>query len=170
MIAGLVVEPLIDHHDVASFDCGNRDLGDWLRDHALHALGQGTRTYVLIERGRGEVLGYLALAPHLVEREELPRRLGRGAPRQVPAILLAKLALHTSLQGQGMGRELLIRALSTVVDAARVAGGKVVVVDAVDATAAAFYEAHDFAAVPGNPRRLVMKLSTVAKALGRPWP
>jgi GNAT superfamily N-acetyltransferase len=167
---GLVVEPLTDEHDVACCDCGNRDLTDWLRNHALHALAQGTRTYVLVEQGRPEVLGYFALAPHFVEREELPRRTGRGAPRQVPAILLAKLALATSLQGQGLGRELLIRALTTVVGATRVAGGKVVVVDAVDETAAAFYEAHDFAAVPGNPRRLVMKLSTVAKALGRPWP
>ena len=170
MIPSLVVEPLNDEHDIASFDCGNRDLTDWLRNHALRAVGQGTRTYVLIERGRGEVLGYFALAPHLVEREELPRRLGRGAPRQIPAILLAKLALDTSLHRQGIGRELLIRALSTVVAAAIVAGGKVVVVDAVDDAAAAFYEAHDFAAVPGNPRRLVMKLSTVAKALGRKWP
>ena len=96
--------------------------------------------------------------------------MGRGAPRQVPAILLAKLALDTRLQGLGLGRELLIRALSTVVDAALVAGGKIIVVDAVDDAGAAFYEAHDFAAVPGNRRRLVVKLSTVAKALGMPWP
>jgi predicted N-acetyltransferase YhbS len=116
------------------------------------------------------VLGYFALAPHLIEREDLRRRVGRGAPRQVPAILLAKLALHTRLQGQGLGRELLIWALSTVVDAARVAGGKVVVVDAIDDAAAAFYEAHDFSTVPHNPRRLVMKLSTAAKALGLSWP
>ena len=169
-MAGLVVEPLTDEHHVASFDCGNSDLTDWLRNHAQHAVGQGTRSYVLIEQGSREVLGYFALAPHLIEREELPRRVGRGAPRQVPAILLAKLALDTRLQGRGMGRELLIRALSTVVDAALVAGGKVVVVDAIDDAAAAFYEAHDFSAVPGNPRRLVVKLSTVAKALVRTWP
>ena len=169
-MAGLVVEPLSDEHDVASFDCGNSDLTDWLHNHARHAGGQGTRSYVLIEEGNREVLGYFALAPHLIEREQLPRRVGRGAPRQVPAILLAKLALDTRLQGLGLGRELLIRALSTVVDAALVAGGKIIVVDAVDDAGAAFYEAHDFAAVPGNPRRLVVKLSTVAKALGMPWP
>jgi GNAT superfamily N-acetyltransferase len=170
VIAGLVVEPLTNEHDVASFDCGNSDLTDWLRKHARNAVGQGTRSYVLIEDGHRQVLGYFALAPHLIEREELPRRVGRGAPRQVPAILLAKLALDTRLQGQGLGRELLIRALSTVVDAALVAGGKVVVVDAVDDAAARFYEAHDFAAVPGHSRRLVMKLSTVAKALDMTWP
>ena len=169
-MAGLVVEPLTDEHDVASFDCGNSDLTDWIHKHARHAAGQGTRSFVLIEQGQREVLGYFALAPHLIERDELPRRVGRGAPRQVPAILLAKLALDRRLQGRGLGRELLIRALSTVVDAALVAGGKVIVVDAVDDAAATFYGAHDFLAVPGNPRRLVVKLSTVAKALDVNWP
>lgn len=123
-MAALVVEPLTDEHDLASFDCGNSDLTDWLHNHARHAAGQGTRSYVLIDEGRREVLGCFALAPHLIEREELPRRVGRGAPRQVPAILVAKLALDTKLQGQGLGRELLILALSTVVDAALVAGGR----------------------------------------------
>lgn len=169
-MTGFVVEPLADSHNLTSFDCGRSDLTDWLQHHAQNAAGQSTRTYVLIREGHPEPLGYFALAPHVIERNELPRRVGRGAPRQVPAILLAKLALHTSLQGQGLGRELLIRALSTVVDAARVAGGKLVVVDAVDEVAAGFYEAHDFSAVPGNPRRLVMKLSTVAHALGLEWP
>jgi predicted N-acetyltransferase YhbS len=167
---GLVVEALGEHHHLAAFDCGNGDLTEWLQRHARNAVGQGTRTYVLVEEGCAEVLGYFAVAPHLIEREELPRRVGRGAPRQVPAILLAKLALDTRLHGQDLGSELLLRALSTVVDAARAAGGKVVVVDAVDDEAAAFYERHDFLPVPANPRRLVMKLSSVAKALGVQWP
>lgn len=170
MSVGLVVEPLTDLHDFASFDCGNSELTEWLHLHARHAVGQGTRTYVLVEDGHAEVLGYFALAPHLVEREELPRRVGRGAPRQVPAILLAKLALDMRRHGQGLGAGLLIWALSTVVHAARVAGGKLVVVDAVDDAAAWFYERHDFLPVPNNWRRLVMKLSTAAKAIGAEWP
>lgn len=170
MSVGLVVEALTDRHEVGSFDCGNGELTEWLRLHARRAVGQGTRTYVLVEGEQTEVLGYFALAPHLVEREELPRRVGRGAPRQVPAILLAKLALDTRRQGQGLGGELLVRALSTAVEAARVAGGKLVVVDAVDDAAARFYQRHDFVPVPDNPRRLVMKLSTVAKAIGVEWP
>lgn len=170
MSVDLVVEALTDRHEVGAFDCGNSELTEWLRLHARQAVGQGTRTYVLVEGEQASVLGYYALAPHLVEREQLPRRVGRGAPRQVPAILLAKLALDTRRQGQGLGGELLIRALSTVVDAARVAGGKLVVVDAADDAAARFYERHDFVPVPHNPRRLVIKLSTVAKAIGVDWP
>lgn len=170
MTSAFAVEALDQHHLLTEFDCGNQELTGWLQHHARQATGQGTRTYVLVEIGRPEVLGYFALAPHLVEREDLPRPVGRGAPRRVPAVLLGKLALRTRLQGQGMGGELLLKALSTVVEAARTAGGKLVVVDAIDAEAAAFYEHHDFVPVPGNPRRLVMKLSSAARALGKPWP
>lgn len=170
MTARFVVEPLADRHHLTSFDCGNRELDDWLRGHARHAAGQGTRTYVLVEQGHAEVLGYFALAPHVVERDELPPRVGRGAPRRIPAILLAKLALDRRLQGRGLGGELLVHALATIVEAARTAGGKLVVVDAIDDHAAAFYERHDFLPVPDNPHRLVIKLSTVAQALGLAWP
>jgi ribosomal protein S18 acetylase RimI-like enzyme len=85
-------------------------------------------------------------------------------------VLLAKLALDRSVQGQGLGSELLVVALETIVEAARRVGGKVMVVDAIDEAAAAFYERHDFVATPSDPHRLVRKLSTIAKALDLPWP
>ena len=162
------VEPL-DDQDLGEFSCGNDELDEWLRRHADTATGQGTRTYVLVDDA-GSVVGYFAVAPHLIERDEAPRRLSRGAPHQIPAILLAKLALHRSLQGQGLGSELLVHALDTVIAAARRAGGRVVLVDAIDENAQRLYEHHDFQTLPGRDQRLVMKLSTAAKALGVPWP
>jgi len=164
------VKPLAEGHDLEAFDCGNAALDEWLKRHAVHAAGQGTRSYVLMEVESGALAGYFALAPHLVARDDAPRRIGRGAPRQIPAILLAKLALDRRFHGRGLGSELLIRALGMIVEAGRVAGGKLVVVDAIDDAAAAFYEHHDFEPLPGDRSRLVKKLSTVAKALGRPWP
>ncbi|MFA5785436.1 MAG: GNAT family N-acetyltransferase [Actinomycetota bacterium] len=164
------VEALDDDHDLQPFDCGNDPLNEWLKRHARHATGQGTRTYVLVDERTGGVVGYFAIAPHLVEREEMPSRIGRGAPRRIPGILLAKLALDRDAQGCGLGGDLLVRALEMIVEGARVAGGKLVVVDAVDEAATRFYEHHDFDAVPGNPSRLVRKLSTVATALRLPWP
>ena len=162
------VEALDDDHQLEAFDCGNDDLNGWLRNHAAHGVRQGTRTYVVVDE-QNEVVGYFSLAPHVVERDEAPRSIGRGAPHQMPAILLAKLALDRRVQGRGLGRELLVLALTTIVDAARAAGGKVVVVDAIDQDAS-FYEHHDFIAVPANSHRFVQKLSTIAAALDLPWP
>jgi GNAT superfamily N-acetyltransferase len=163
------VEPLSAGHDLASFHCGRPELDDWLALHAHNAVGQGTRTYVLLDEAR-TLAGYFAIAPHLVEREELPRRIGRGAPGRIPAVLLAKLALHERLHGQGLGAELLVWALATIVTAARAAGGKLIVVDAIDEAAAGFYRRHDFQPMSGDPHRLVIKISTAARALGLSWP
>lgn len=162
------LEPLAEH-DLEPFSCGNTTLDEWLHRHARTATGQGTRTYVLIDEDDA-VVGYFAVAPHYLNRDEAPPRLARGAPRQIPAILLAKLAVATSIHGQGVGAELLVHALGTIIDAARKAGGRVVVVDAIDDDAMAFYEHHDFDSLPGHDRRIVMKLSTAAKALGVAWP
>jgi GNAT superfamily N-acetyltransferase len=164
------IEPLADGYEFGAFTCGNVTLDEWLRESAYNATRQGTRTYLLIENDTDEVVGYFAIAPHLLERDEAPRRIGRGAPSQIPAILLAKLALHERLHGQGLGAELLIHALKIIATAARSAGGRLVVVDAIDDNAAAFYRAHDFKPTPSNPHRLILKLSTVANALGLPWP
>lgn len=164
------LEPLGPSHDLDAFRCGHSDLDDWLRRHARQATRQGTRTYVLVEDSSGAVSGYFAVAPHLLERQEAPRRIGRGAPSRIPAILLAKLAVHERQQRQGLGAELLVHALTTIVVAARAAGGRVVVVDAIDDYAAQFYRAHDFEPLPTRPHRLVMKLSTAARALGLEWP
>jgi predicted N-acetyltransferase YhbS len=162
------LEPLGPHHELDTFACGNEELDRWLAVHARSATGQGTRTYVVTDGGR--VVGYFAIAPHTIDREVLSKSQGRGAPRQIPAVLLAKLALDRSVQGQGLGSELLVGALETIVEAARLVGGKVVVVDAIDSAAAVFYERHDFVATPSDPHRLVCKLSTIAKALELSWP
>jgi GNAT superfamily N-acetyltransferase len=164
------VEPLAAGHDLDAFDCEHDALSDWLRQHARNATGQGTRTYLLVEDATGAVAGYFAIAPYLVERDIAPPGIGRGAPKRIPAILLAKLALRSDLHGQGLGAELLVYALTTIVTAARSAGGRLVVVDAVDSNAADFYRAHDFQPSPTDPCRLIMKLSTTARALDLPWP
>jgi GNAT superfamily N-acetyltransferase len=163
------VVALDERHDIESFISGNVELDTWLRLHARNATGQGTRTFVVIDEGE-MVVGYFAIAPHVLDRDDAPKKLGRGAPRQIPAILLAKLALREDLHGHGLGAELLVRALATILEAARAAGGKVVVVDAIDEGAAAFYRHHDFEVLPSRPDRLVMKLSTAARALGVGWP
>lgn len=162
------VEPL-DDHDFDSFSCGKAELDEWIVRHAPAATGQGTRSYVLVD-GDGVAVGYFAIAPHFLERDEAPRRIGRGAMRQIPAILLAKLALDKSIHGRGLGAELLVFALETILEAARVAGGRVIIVDAIDDGAKRFYEHHDFQPLPSNDQRLVLKLGTVAKGLGADWP
>ena len=97
----------------------------------------------------------------------MPRRVGRGSPEALPAILLARLALDTRLHGERLGGELLWDALSRCVVAANAAGARVVVVDAIDEAAASFYAHFGFRAAPGQPLRLFQKVSDIEAALGR---
>lgn len=164
------IEPLGSEHDLEDFSCGAASLDDWLQRHAHSSTGHGTRTYVLVDDATRDVAGYFAIAPHLAERQNLPRSIGRGAPERIPAILLAKLALDARFHETGLGSELLAAAITIIVSAARAAGGRLIVVDAIDDNAAAFYRHHNFTSAPDDPLRLVMKLSSAARTLGQPWP
>jgi len=160
-------EALADNHDLSRFDSGQPILDDWLRRHARgsDAKRQG-RTYVC-HGGNGSVVAYFTLCPHVIERSELPRRLGHGDPDRISALLLARLALDRSLHGQGLGVELLLDALSRAVSASNQVGGRYVVVDAIDETAAGFYEHCGFRRCPGRDvLRLVRKVSDIAVSLG----
>jgi GNAT superfamily N-acetyltransferase len=161
-----VSEELRDQHDRTRFDSGYADLDNWLRDHALHASAMNTGRTFVWHSGDTVVVAYFTLAAHLVARETLRKRTGRGSPNVIPAILLARLALDRSLQRQGFGAELLWDALSRAVAANRQAAARLVVVDALDEHAASFYRHFGFEAIPHDPLRLVQKLSAIETALG----
>lgn len=125
------------------------------------------QTFVWLD-GEGQVVGYFSLAAHLVVRADLPKKVGRGSPASIPALLLARLALHGDLHGDGLGGELLWDALTRGRAASDVAAARLVVVDAINLQAAAFYQHHGFKPIPDNPNRLVQKMSDIAAALDHP--
>ena len=77
------------------------------------------------------------------------------------------LALDVAWHSQGLGAELLHDAMDRIVTAADAVSGQLIVVNAVDDAATAFYRHHDFQPVRDHPHRLVIKVSTVRKAIGR---
>jgi predicted GNAT family N-acyltransferase len=153
-------ERLGPSHDVSGFRCGNQALDAWLREHAATAQAKRTSVTYVWTRGDTVVLAYYSLAPHLIENAELPRRLGRGDPRQIPAILLARLALAEELRGSGLGGVLLHDALTRAVAGSQQVGGRYVVVDAIDQDAERFYQHFGFTATP-RASRLVRKVSDI---------
>jgi len=109
-------------------------------------------------------MGYYSLTGHRLIRDELPRNIGRGGPAEVPAVLVARLAIDADLQGQGLGGVLLADALRRVVAATDLVAARFVVVDALHENAAMFYEHHGFRRIPST-LRLVQKISSVVAAL-----
>jgi len=136
----------------------------WLREHASGAEARRVaRTFVWTTEEQ-TVMAYYSLTGHRIVRDELPKSIGRGSPSEVPAVLLARLALDQSLQGQGLGGVLLADALERIVVATQTVAARIVVVDALHERAATFYENFGFTRIPGT-LRLVQKVSDVAAAL-----
>jgi predicted N-acetyltransferase YhbS len=158
-------QPLGDHHDFSRFSCGVESLDTWLRTEAVRASRSDTaRTYVWTGPDSHAVVAYYAIAPTQVRREEVSRSM-TGGVSVVPGYLLARLAVDRSLHGRGLGGQLLRDALEVIVTAASRAAGRLIVVDAIDDAAAAFYRYYDFQPIAGDPRRLVMKVATARQAL-----
>lgn len=158
-------------HQLDSLDSGEPAVDDWLREHAAGAEARRVaRTFVWCRADEVVVVGYYSLAGHRLARGDLPKGIGRGSPAEVPAVpevpavLLVRLAIDASLQGQCLGGALLADALMRVVAATELVAGRFVVVDALHEDAATFYEHHGFRRI-ADTLRLVQKISSVARAL-----
>ncbi len=66
--------------------------------------------------------------------------------------------------GTGLGGQLLIDALETVTAAANVAGGRLVVVDAIDERAHGFYARYGFTPIAGS-MRLFARIDAVSASI-----
>jgi hypothetical protein len=161
-------EPLRPDHRLGDFDCGKPALNDFLR---LHALGRQkamlSRTYV-VARG-GLVVGYYTLAHVAVRADDVPKKLGRGMPTAIPAILLARLGVDVRVQGRGLGRSMFVDAVRrtwAVMCSDAVPPVRLFVVDAMDDEASAFYERFDMLPSPVKPLRLYLSYKSLEAVLG----
>lgn len=160
-------EPLNDSHVLTSFDSGKEQpLDRWLRQSAGRGQVQDTGRTFVWHAGDSEVVAYFTLTGHALHRESLSKKQAHSLPTEVPAILLAKLALDVSLHGQGLGGELLLDALTRCVRAGEIVASRFVVVDAIDEDAARFYEKYGFTRIPDTePVRLLRRLKSIATDL-----
>lgn len=155
----------VESHDLSTFSCGEESLDRWLHEQAVAATKRGTaRTWVWTDDD-GAVVAYYALAAHKVVRDQVPASVGRGGPAEIPAVLLARLALAQHLRGQGLGPVLVADALERVVEASQIVGARLVVVDAMAEPVAELYETLGFRRVPGS-LLLVQRISDVQASFG----
>jgi hypothetical protein len=113
----------------------------------------------------GRVVGYYGLAPTAVVPNVLPRSIRTGQPPDpVPCLLLGQLATDIAWAGRGIGTGLLKHALERVVTAALV-GGRALMVNAVDAEAAAFRRRRGFIPSRDDPLVLFRSIADIAASL-----
>lgn len=151
-------------HNSRAFSCGTPALDNWLQKRALVNQSSGaSRTYVVCDGAA--VVGYHALAVGGITHGEVPGRIRRNMPDPIPAMVLARLAVDTRWQGQGLGADLLRDAVLRTLKASEIAGIRAVIVDAISDDAARFYEQFGFVRSTVLPMWLIASLADLANAL-----
>ena len=160
-------EPLSAAHDVSEFTCGKPTLDHWLKTRALSNQEKGF-TVVLVVHEAGRVVGYYGLAPTAVVPNVMPRSIRTGQPPDpVPCLLLGQLATDVAWSGRGVGTGLLKHALERCVTAAGLVGGRALMVNAMDAEAAALWQRRGFPPSKDDPLVLFRPIAAIAASLGR---
>jgi GNAT superfamily N-acetyltransferase len=166
-------EAISKTHDRKAFDCGNDQMNDFLRRYARqgHELGSAKTFLAIDDNNPTKILGFYSLAPAALAYVRLPEILRHGLARHdVPGFRLARLATHVSLQGHGLGGQLLAAAARRCIRAAAEVGGLILIIDAKSDRAAKWYAGYGALSLQDTPDTLVMALATFAldlKAAGQ---
>ncbi len=162
------IEPLGKHHDRVVFSSGVEPLDRYFKQQA----GQESRRHIAncfvgVQQTTKAIGGYYTLSATAVVFDSLPEAFRKKLPRypEVPAALLGRLAVDLRHRGKGLGEILLLDAMRKTLNADLAAA--VLVVDAKDEQAAAFYYRYGFLDIGPGRTRLYMPVSEIEKALPR---
>ncbi|PTN36377.1 GNAT family N-acetyltransferase [Desulfonatronum sp. SC1] len=161
-------QPIARGHDRDSFDCGEPALNEFLQRHARknHDLG-GAKTFLAVNAADGAtILGFYSLAPASLAFARTPKLIKRGLARhEVPVFRLARLAVDRSVQGRGLGGQLLLAAGRRSLLAASQVGGVALLIDAKNERAARWYTGYGAVPLLDQPLSLLLPLKTIQAAL-----
>ncbi len=161
-------EAIGKHHDRRAFDCGEESLNDFLHHHARksHERG-GAKTFLAIDDNDNKtILGFYSLSPASVAYESTPEIVKHGLARhEVPVFRLARLAVSRSIQGHGLGGQLLLAAGRRCLFVAVQAGGVALLIDAKNDRVAEWYASYGAVPLLDNPLSLLLPFKTIHAAL-----
>ena len=161
-------ERLTGEHALSGFDCGVGSLDVWLERHARMASAAGSaQTFVVTDESQGgRVVGYYALAVASITHDDATERAAKGMPRhEIPALLLARLAVDQSVQGRGVGAFLLRDAMTRAIAVSEQAGVRLMLVHVIDDAARGFYEHFGFEPSPTDEMNLQMIIKDMRASL-----
>ena len=159
-----VFSPLDKSFDRTSFDCSKPQLNEYLTKYALQ--NQKKRysiTFVATEGNSKQIAGYYCTSASTIECKNIPEELNKRLPRYpAPVMLIGQLAVDRRMQGKGLGKVLLIHALSRAVRISSEIGIFAVRVDAMDNDAKNFYLKYGFISLQDAEFSLILPLKTIA--------
>ncbi|MDQ1292223.1 MAG: hypothetical protein QG608_100 [Actinomycetota bacterium] len=148
-------------HRRENFDSGEPSLDDWLRRYAGQNRRRNTAAVWVITDIDDEVVTYATLSMSSVDVSRCPPGLAKGSPKQVPVLLVGRLATSLSVAGLGLGTQMIAHILSTTVELNEKAACRAVVVTALTKNASTWWQRFGFVPfAPDDPTDLDLYLLT----------
>ena len=161
-------ETISKHHSRENFDCGDLSLNQFLQKHARQShIKGGAKTFLAVENNKPEkILGFYSLSPASIAFDRTPKIIQRGMARyEIPVFRLARLAVDKSVQGSGLGGQLLLSAGRRSILVASQVGGVALLIDAKNKRAAQWYSSYGAIPLKDAPLTLLLSFKTLHAAL-----
>jgi GNAT superfamily N-acetyltransferase len=162
-------ELLDRHHGLDEFICESIEQTDWLRRYARQSMASGaTKVFVVTPADSQAVVAYYAWTMAQIDATAAPKRLIKGAGRYPqPVALLARLGVHQSHKGKGLGAALLRDVLLRVAAISDEIGCRGLLVHAESDRALGFYQhlIPESEQSPTDDSHLVLLLKDIKRTL-----
>ena len=163
----LQIELLTKKHSRIEFTCGDDALDAYLQRTARQHIDKGiSRTFVLTEsEAPNTILAFMTLTVSEVVSDELPEQLSKKYPNKVPAAKLARLAVSSNRQRQGLGEMMLVDAMQKTLLVAQNLGIAGLFVDAKHQQAKQYYSQFGFLSLTDKLDNLFLPIKSIASLL-----
>jgi GNAT superfamily N-acetyltransferase len=151
----IAIVRLEEETQISSFDCGDDDLNDFLKNDANNYLTSMLAVTYLI-KFETEIAAYFCLSNDSLtrttvltaEEKSLWNKVGRKIPnskrrKTYPAVKIGRLAVNQKFSGLGLGTQIILSVREMYISEQHHAGCRFVTVDAYR-SALSFYERNDF--------------------------
>lgn len=149
-----LTEPLDSKHDRESFSCGKELLDHYFWRQAKQDVKRKLAAcFVWENKETKKISGYYTLSSNSISQDLIPDSFRKKLPKSyisLPTILLGRLAIDKSFQGQGLGKILLIDSLKRCLDTSDSIGAFAVIVNPLDQEAEMFYIKYGFIKLPDS--------------------
>ncbi|MEA5458757.1 GNAT family N-acetyltransferase [Arcicella sp. LKC2W] len=159
----LKIEKLESIHVKEEFSCGYDLLDNYLKRQANQDIKRKLSSCSVLVDEQNIVKGYFTLSANSIRRQDLPEELIKKLPpsySDLPVILLGRIAIDKSIQGNGFGENLLLHALKKCLDLSNQLGILAVVVDPIDSKAISFYKSYSFIELPTSDK-MFLSMKTI---------
>jgi ribosomal protein S18 acetylase RimI-like enzyme len=158
------LEPLAAGHERSLFRCGEDALDRYFQTQVTQDIRRRiANCFVAVESVTSHIAAYYTISAASLPLVDLPPDETRRLPRYptVPAVRIGRLAVDQRFQGRGLGAALLADAATRTLKADVAAF--MLLVDAINDQAVAFYQRFGFRVLTSQPRTLFLPLATAQK-------